>query len=94
MKVTNLETSEMGGIELLKAELLRVWKDDPKVIEAVLERKPYEQHSEFTSLSGHHSKGVYVMPEENGTSIQVHWGFRPSGSSNSYGGCDLDLIVA
>jgi len=94
MKVTNMMTDECGGQELLVKELERVWKDDPKVLAAILAKSSYEDHAEFTSLSGYHSKGIYVTPFESGVSVQVHWGYIPSGSRNPYGGCDLDLVVA
>jgi len=95
MKVMNLETSEMGGLEFLVKELNRVWdQNNDRVISAVENGQSYEDHCEFADIQGWHSKGVYVTHWNGVASVQVHWGFKPSLlPGESYGGCDLDLEI-
>ena len=93
MKVTNLETMEVGGMVLLEKELGNTWGVDPRVIKAIFDSQKYEDHVCFTDNQGWHSKGVYVTPFEDGKmSLEVHWAFRPYWGG-SYGGCDLELEI-
>lgn len=96
MKVTNLETNEVGGLEMLREELARVWdQNNDRVISAVENGQSYEDHWEHSDIQGWHSKGVYVTPFDGSKmSVEVHWSFKPSVlPGESYGGCDLELEI-
>ena len=94
MKVTNLQTGSIGGEELLRKELENTWGDNAQVLAAVLERKLYEDHCSFEDSAGLHSAGIYVIPfDDDKTAVEVHWSFKPVGSHDTHGGCDLNLEI-